>query len=72
VLDKVQESDRLAFRNTPTTIGQKMYQIFENIGYGYEPCTGLVFDTEAEAKAFLRNADDDTFDGQIKIYSIAD
>ncbi len=49
-----------------------MYQIFENIGYGYEPCTGLVFDTEAEAKAFLRNADDDTFDGQIKIYSIAD
>jgi hypothetical protein len=65
VLDKVQESDRLAFRNTPTTI-------FENIGYGYEPCTGLVFDTEAEAKAFLRNADDETFDGQIKIYSIDD
>ena len=46
-----------------------MYQICENVGYGFEPLAGLVFDTEAEAKAYLSNAEDDAFDGQIRIYS---
>ena len=45
-----------------------MYQICENVGYGFEPLAGLVFDTEQEAEAYLSNADDDSFDGQVRIY----